>query len=690
MTVSTEIIMHSYYPGDAMAEELIPFQFLDADHVTANVVGNANPLVAGTDYVITGDGRARTAKIRTLRAFPADEEVRLLRITAMRQDAITDPFKPLPAEQVGRELDRRALIEQELGGEVSRSFRVPLGESGGLLPPSSSRAGKFLVGAVDGSIGVASGTGNDPALRNDLAVPEMGAGLVAISHDADYPTGSIGFKEQTYVSPYDHPFNATGGPNDTAAVQAAVTYCILNYPHVALDWSGEFNVSSIVMEGGNGLLVVGVCRLTANSPLAQASLLDIKMPGVIIDGALKLNVGYRHNYECGMWLHATAAVTVQFSFPADVVVNGAKIGFRVGDKDYPSGLTSEITLTGISTYGCPVCVEAIGAETYVTIDSPQLSADAFGGDAEWQALPKRVIRSIGADVVVTGGSTPLTSVSTGAMVELQPIFRTVAGNYDGFYGSVTLIGVRAETASPYLLVTNPDGLVIDPLFNRRGLFAMIGCRGYHGNDSAPSMSTPGDFDGDIILKENRLWSPVNRSQFNVQAGSVDTHVYIDDMGMGHGFMLPLAGVSGGTVHHGMRTILQMQDPLGQALALGDNTLIFHQPNGVDTFRGEFNYSAAGVWRAEQQFANLRIRAQVGFAAALTGRIKIIFGDGSSPENLTEVWSEPFNTATGVSIEWATSNFLEHQSLRVWVELTGTAGAVNASGFLSTLTIEARN
>ena len=524
----------------------------------------------------------------------------------------------------------------------------------------------------------------------DLADPDQGAGLVSISHEANYPLGSSGRKLQTYVSPYDHPFNATGGPNDTAAVQAAVTYCILNYPHVALDWSGEFNVGNIVMEGGNGLLVVGVCRLTANSPVAQTSLLDIKMPGVIIDGAVKLNVGYRHNYECGMWLHATAAATVQFSFPADVVVNGAKIGFRVGDKDYPSGLTSEITLTGISTYGCPICVEVIGAETYLTIDSPQLSADAFGGDAEWQALPKRVIRSIGADVVVTGGSAPLTSSSTGALVELQPIARTVGGNYDCFYASVTFIGVRAESASPLLICANPEGLIIDPLFQRRGLFALIGCRGYHGNDSSPSIVTTGDFDGDIILKENRFWCPVNRSQFNVQAGSVDTHVYIDDMGMGHGFMLPLAGVSGGTVHHGMRTILQMQDPQGQALALGDNTVAFKQPNGMDTFRGEFNYSATGVWRAEQQFANVRVTAQVAFGAALTGRIKIVFGNGGSPESLTVVRTVPFNAATEVGIEWATANFMEGQSLRLFVELTGAAGAVSASGFLSNFSIEARN
>lgn len=181
MTVSTEIIMHSYYPGDAMAEELIPFQFLDADHVTVNVVGNADALVAGTDYVITGDGRARAAKIRTLRVFPADEQLRLLRVTAMRQDAITDPFKPLPAEQVGRELDRRAMIEQELGSEVGRSLQVPLGEAGPTLPSVSERAGKFLVGLPGGGIGASNGGGADDALREDLAAPG-GSGYVNFRH----------------------------------------------------------------------------------------------------------------------------------------------------------------------------------------------------------------------------------------------------------------------------------------------------------------------------------------------------------------------------------------------------------------------------------------------------------------------------------------------------------------------------
>ncbi|MFX4085638.1 hypothetical protein ACKU27_11100 [Sphingobium yanoikuyae] len=177
MTVSTEIILHSYFPGSDMAEEPIPFQFLDADHVSVSIVGASGLLVAGTDYVITGNGRTLAASIRALRAFAEDQEVRLLRDTALRQDAVTDPFKPLPAEQVGRELDRRALIEQELRQKVDRAPKTPIG---------GGSEGKFPVVLPDGGWGWSVGTGNDPALREDLANPD-GSGATNLTFKQDGP-----------------------------------------------------------------------------------------------------------------------------------------------------------------------------------------------------------------------------------------------------------------------------------------------------------------------------------------------------------------------------------------------------------------------------------------------------------------------------------------------------------------------
>ncbi|WP_374551984.1 hypothetical protein [Sphingobium yanoikuyae] len=126
MAVSTGIVTHSYFPGAAMSGQGIPFQFLDAEDILVSVIGDEDLLIAGTDFVITGDGRTKAGVIRTLRAFEDDEEILLLRSTAMKQEAVTDPFKPLPAEVMGRELDRRALIEQELGEQLGRALTLPL------------------------------------------------------------------------------------------------------------------------------------------------------------------------------------------------------------------------------------------------------------------------------------------------------------------------------------------------------------------------------------------------------------------------------------------------------------------------------------------------------------------------------------------------------------------------------------
>jgi hypothetical protein len=143
MTVSTEIVTHCYFPGVSMAEEPIPFQFLDRDHIIAFIDRDV-PLISGTDYVLIGDGSAKTGKIRTLRAFLPDEKMTVTRATPRLQQAVTDPFKPLPAEQLGRELDRRAMVEQELDRDILRTFRYPDGEEATELPARQQRALKSL------------------------------------------------------------------------------------------------------------------------------------------------------------------------------------------------------------------------------------------------------------------------------------------------------------------------------------------------------------------------------------------------------------------------------------------------------------------------------------------------------------------------------------------------------------------
>ena len=489
---------------------------------------------------------------------------------------------------------------------------------------------------------------------------------------------------RTLISPIQFGATGDGTANDTAGIQAAIDYCVANYPTASLDLSGTWRASKLSVSGGNGLHIIGNGVITANSGSTQTCLFEVAMPGVINDGAIKLNVGYRTNYECGLHIYATGGSgtnTCQFSRYGSITINSAKIGVRIGNETYPSALASELTLTGLSTYGCPVPVEVIGAETYVTLSDPLISADDFGGDAAWQALPKRGVRIIGGDVIVTGGEVVLTADNNEALFEVQPITGDTEGT---FYGSLRVIGTTCETASPLAITTNPDALTISSVYGRRGLLQFTDCRGYHGENLASFITTDATFQGDVIIKGNRFWHGGTRTQNNITCGSTGTHVYMDDMGFGDGFKLPFSGVSGGTCHFGRRTLIKYQDPQSQSLSIGANTIVFKVPTGNDTVRWEANYSTTtGIWGAPETIANLSVRGQVAFTAAASGNIQIV-------DNSTPVATVAFTSQTEVSVDWSTMNYASGRTLKIVVNLTGAGATVNSSGFLSYFTIEGRN
>jgi hypothetical protein len=67
--------------------------------------------------------------------------------------------------------------DSEDRAKTARAILVPTGEVGPTLPAAADRTGKFLVGVAGGGIGVASGTGADANLRNDLSATN-GSALV--------------------------------------------------------------------------------------------------------------------------------------------------------------------------------------------------------------------------------------------------------------------------------------------------------------------------------------------------------------------------------------------------------------------------------------------------------------------------------------------------------------------------------
>lgn len=84
--------------------------------------------------------------------------------------------------------DRLTIIIQQIKERLGRTLSAPLSSveplDGLVLPTAAERAGKFLAFDGAGAIAPASGTGADGSLREDLADPLLGGGLVATKNNA--------------------------------------------------------------------------------------------------------------------------------------------------------------------------------------------------------------------------------------------------------------------------------------------------------------------------------------------------------------------------------------------------------------------------------------------------------------------------------------------------------------------------
>lgn len=249
MTVSSSITTFSYIPGGAMlAQAMTGLVFINSSDLVVKDAAGALQIL-GTDYEITGNGRAGTASIRTLRAFGAGVELTITRKTEIKQEANIQAGVPLAAEALETELDRQTLVHQDNKRDLEdlgeRAVQVDIGEiapyihvqsliDGDLIQYNSGRltrlpreqfAGKFYGGDATGKPIPLNGTGNDAALRTDLA-SVLGAAMFGFSHAQAYSAGTPGAHLKSFVVANDAPWLAKGdgSAGDGARIQACVDY----------------------------------------------------------------------------------------------------------------------------------------------------------------------------------------------------------------------------------------------------------------------------------------------------------------------------------------------------------------------------------------------------------------------------------------------------------------------------------
>lgn len=167
---------------------VFPFPILETDEL--KVSRNQVPLTFGADYTISGLGDDGGGSI-TLTAgasTPGDvytlwQDMPIERLTGFSAGAAVILGTALNAEFAAR-----LRVEQQLRREIRNSIRLapddPVGGQDMELP-TTTRVGKFLGFDANGNPVYLSGTGNDSALRTDLANPNgPGATLIAYQRTA--------------------------------------------------------------------------------------------------------------------------------------------------------------------------------------------------------------------------------------------------------------------------------------------------------------------------------------------------------------------------------------------------------------------------------------------------------------------------------------------------------------------------
>lgn len=144
------------------------FRILAAADLEVTIIdadGLATVQTLTTHYSVSGVGAASGGTITFVTAPASGTSVRMRRTSARTQTLDLVTQGDFDADLIETQLDRATMIAQELDALLDRTFRVPVGDTGGELPSVATRANKFLQFDADGSATVASGVVSD-----DIAV----------------------------------------------------------------------------------------------------------------------------------------------------------------------------------------------------------------------------------------------------------------------------------------------------------------------------------------------------------------------------------------------------------------------------------------------------------------------------------------------------------------------------------------
>lgn len=393
------------------------------------------------------------------------------------------------------------------------------------------------------------------------------------------------------ISVLDFGADPTAATDSTAAIQAAIDYCLaqgLIFKYTRLYFpQGKYAVNTLTINAPTytfSMYMEG-CEFIGVATVNQRGIFDLVDANTFdVLGSHTLN-GANNQFYAALWsIRASATGSLQRVNIYNPTFRLNKFGFRIGDKAIPFAC-SEINIFGANFYSTPVAVYLAGGNSLAQFQGCNIVSDS---NPSFPTVPERAIWLQGGSVKVTGGSIVVNPLAN------STIFMNPSnGTGPNTYPSLIVVGANIESNSGRLaIIQNPEAVATP--FSGTSCLILQGCTGFSSSELAPGdfiTALDSTYAGTVSVTGCDFYTGAVRTSANMSSSGVLTKFITDRTSFGFNFQNWIAGISQGIAVVESHPILAVSS-VNQTVNSGTNaTLIFTNNTQVNTVQELARYSA---------------------------------------------------------------------------------------------------